>query len=126
MLRNILIVIGLLVALNPYLGFPESIDKIILTVLGLLIVFLLTLSRRGRIHREVKETVNDNQNIHHIERMEIEDTPRTHVERNIIEDTESIADNEGRDIIVEKKTSVVRRRKVKTNDEFASRAEGSD
>ena len=120
MLRNILIAIGLLVAINPYLGFPQSVDKFILTGLGLLMVFLLVLSRKGRMHREVKETITDNLGIHHIERTEIEDTPLMHVERSVIEDTESIPNTNGEDIVVEKKTSVVRRRKIKTRDEFVS------
>jgi len=30
MLRNILIVTGLLVAIDPFLGFPQSVDKFIL------------------------------------------------------------------------------------------------
>lgn len=120
MLRNILIAIGLLVAINPYLGFPQSVDKFILTGLGFLMVFLLVLSRKGRIHREVKETVSDSLGMHHMERTEIEDTPRMHVERSMIEDTESIPDTDGEDIVVEKKTSVVRRRKIKTRDEFVS------
>lgn len=123
MLRNILIAIGLLVAINPYLGFPQSVDKFILTGLGLSMVFLLVLSRKGRMHREVKEMVSENLGIHHVERTEIEDTPRMHVERSVIEDTQSIPDMNGEDVVVEKKTSVVRRRKIKTRDEFVSPAQ---
>lgn len=114
MLRNILIAIGLLVAVDPYLGFPASIDKFILTTLGLLMVFLLILSRRNRVHREVREeVVTSNPKVLHVERTEVEDSPRMHVERSIIEDTESIENKAGEDIVVEKKTSVVRRRRIK-------------
>lgn len=111
MLRNILIVVGLLVALDPYLGFPQSVDKFFLTGLGLFIVFLIALTRRGRMHHEVREVKEEGPTALHVERTEVEDSPRMHVERNTIEDTESLEDSEGGETVVEKKTTVVRRRK---------------
>jgi hypothetical protein len=49
MLRNILMMLGFLIALLPYLGFPYDVDKWIWTLSGLLIVFLVFFSERGRL-----------------------------------------------------------------------------
>jgi len=43
-----------------------------------------------------------------------------HVERNTIEDTESLEDSEGGETVVEKKTTVVRRRKRDNGDGLSS------
>jgi hypothetical protein len=123
MLRNILIVIGLLVALNPYLGFPTSLDRWILTGLGLSMVFLLSFSKRGRTHKEVRETVDEGPRVLHVERTEVEDSPRMHIERQTVEDTESLPGAPGEETVVEKKTTVVRRRKRKASDDFADSAQ---
>lgn len=112
MLRNILIITGLLVALDPYLGFPQSIDKFILTSLGLFIVLLILLTRKGKMHREYQEDVAENPKVLHVERTEIEDSPIMHIERSIIEDTESIARVDGDETIVAKKTVVRRKKRV--------------
>jgi len=53
MLRRILIILGALVALLPYLGLPRSWDNILFTFAGLAIVVLLVLSRRSVPSREV-------------------------------------------------------------------------
>lgn len=120
MLRNTLIVLGLLVALDPYLGFPASLDRFILTGLGLTIFFLLIFSRRPRTHKEVEETVEEGPRMLHVERTEVEDSPRMHIERETIEDTESVTAATGEETVVEKKTTVVRRKKRKPTDELAS------
>lgn len=125
MLRNILIVIGLLVALDPYLGFPQSVDKFILTGLGLFVVFLIALTRRGRMHHEVHEVKEEGPKALHVERTEVEDSPRMHIERNTVEDTESLEDSEGGETVVEKKTIIVRRRKRNTDDGFVSSRENA-
>ena len=113
MLRNILITIGLLVALLPYLGFPQSVDKFIFTGLGLTIVFLLVLSRRERGHHA---HASDAPKILHVERTEVEDSPRMHIERTTTLDTEEVERSDGEKIMTEKKTVVVRRRKRKSPD----------
>lgn len=114
MLRNILITIGVLVALLPYLGFPQSIDKFIFTTLGLSMVFLLTLSRRERVHRK-ESSEDDTPKILHVERTEVEDSPRMHIERTTTLDTEEVESGDGEKTMIEKKTTVVRRRKRKTD-----------
>lgn len=116
MLRNILIVVGLLVALDPYLGFPQAFDKFILTGLGLFIVFLIALTRRGRMHHEVHETKELSPKMLHVERTEVEDSPRMHIERSTVEDTKSQEDDEGGETVVEKKVTTVRRRKITNGD----------
>lgn len=48
MLRRILIVLGALVALLPYLGLPRSWDNFLFTVIGLAITLLLISGKRPR------------------------------------------------------------------------------
>jgi hypothetical protein len=115
MLRNILIVIGLLVALDPYLGFPQSVDKFILTGLGLSIVFLLTLARRGKFHHD-RPASDVAPKILHVERTEVEDSPKMHIERTTTLDTEEVESQDGEKVMTEKKTTVVRRRKQRSVD----------
>jgi hypothetical protein len=119
MLRNILIIIGLSVALDPYLGFPQSIDKFILTGLGLATVFLLTLSRRERQHKERAESTDVAPKILHVERTEVEDSPRMHIERTTTLDTREVEQSDGEQVMTEKKTTVVRRRKQKSEPDFS-------
>ena len=113
MLRNTLIILGLLVALDPYLGFPQAIDKFILTTLGLLIFFLLAFSRRTRQDREVdsNEEIDKTPKILRVERIEVVDTPKIHIENNIAVETASIMDNNGEETLIEKKTTVIHRRR---------------
>lgn len=120
MLRNILIIIGLLVALDPYLGFPASLDRFILTGLGLAICFLLVFSKRPRTHKEVEEVVEEGPRMLHVERTEVEDSPRMHIERRTVEDTESVTEAAGEETVVEKKTTVVRRKKRKISDALSA------
>lgn len=118
MLRNILIVIGLLVALLPYLGFPQSIDKFIFTGLGFAMVFLLTLARRDRAQQSHEGASPDSPKILHVERTEIEDSQRMHIERVTTLDTEEVESRDGEKTMTEKKVTVVRRRKRKNDTEF--------
>lgn len=109
MLRKILIVIGFAILIDPYLGFPAEIDKFILSGLGLLVILLLTVSKRGRIH-------HDQPKVLHVERTLVEDSPEVHIERNIVEDTEEIAGSFGDETTIEKKVSVTRRRKKRSDE----------
>ena len=117
MLRNILIVIGLLVAINPYLGFPQVLDKFILTGLGLFIVFLLALSRRSRITEDTRVNADEAPKVLHVERTEVEDSPQVHIERNITLDTERSHNRQGDEVFTEKQVTVVRRKKIKPSAE---------
>ncbi len=115
MLRNTLIVIGLLVALLPYLGFPQEFDKFILTFLGLLLVFLLSFSRKHKAHKTAEEAVEEPK-VLHVERTEVEDSASMHIERTTVEDTKREYDSTGGETVVEEKISVVRRRKRRVDD----------
>lgn len=50
MLRNLLMWIGFIVAILPYLGIPYDVTKWIWTILGLFIVFVLFFSQKGKLH----------------------------------------------------------------------------
>ena len=58
-LRKILIVLGFLVAVVPYLGFPLWFKNLLLTLVGLTIVFFLTLFQKIRTRRETAEEKNE-------------------------------------------------------------------
>ena len=114
MLRNIIITIGFLVATLPHLGFPDTIDTLVLTVLGLSLVFLTALSRRGKSPRkDVYTEDEESPKILHVERTEVEDTPQVHIERVTTVDKEMTHDASGEDTEIEKKTTIVKRRKRK-------------
>lgn len=59
MLRKILIGLGLLVTLLPYLGFPDVVDTVISTASGLMIISLLMFGRKMKAQHEVSETVTE-------------------------------------------------------------------
>jgi hypothetical protein len=56
MLRRILIILGALVALLPYLGLPRSWDNVLFTFAGLTIILLLVLGKRSSSSREAGRT----------------------------------------------------------------------
>jgi hypothetical protein len=122
MLRNILIAVGLLVALDPYLGFPQSIDKFILTGLGFFIVFLIALTRRTKSpqarvedERPLRSNHHDMPKVLHVERTTVAESPRMHVERKTI--ANMLSESDGSETVVEKKTTTLRRRKKVLHDE---------
>lgn len=129
MRRKILIFLGLLVALLPYLGFPYDYNKWVWTAAGFLIVFLVLLPRTPKIKR-FEERLDEMSKFSrgddegrevprslHVERSETEDTGGVHIERQTIVDrkhTEGPPSGMGgpvSDTLVERKISVVRRRK---------------
>ncbi len=61
MLRRILICLGALVAILPYLGLPRSWDNALFTLCGLLVVILLVVGKRPRAQENfappIKESV---------------------------------------------------------------------
>ena len=139
MLRNIIITIGFLVALDPYLGFPDYIDTFILTGLGMSLIFVVVLSRRVKVskhdaptniddYREDSESpeLQESPKILHVERTEVEDTPQVHIERITTVDKEITQDSFGEDTEVEKKTTVVRKRKQKMTTKSADLEELSE
>ena len=121
MVRNIVMLLGLLVAFLPYLGFPYEVDKWIWTFAGFAIVAILFFSKRSRIRREVNqhteesvERENGRPRALHVERTEVEDRPRMHLERKTVVDTERRHEEDNTDTLVEKKMTVVRRRRQKS------------
>lgn len=111
MLRKILIGLGVVVTLLPYLGFPSSVDTVIYTTAGLLIIFLLTIGRRVRPHHEVSENVTEAPHRLHVERTEVDDAPLMHIEKQTIVDTEEIEESPDVETTIEKKTTVTRKRR---------------
>ena len=47
--RKILIVLGIIVALSPYLGFPSWVDTVVNTFAGLAIVFFLLMKKSAKL-----------------------------------------------------------------------------
>ena len=127
MVRNVVMLLGLLVAFLPYLGFPYEVDKWIWTFAGFAIVTILFFSKRSRIRREVRQHTEESAEreggrprAQHVERTEVEDRPSMHLERKTIVDTERRHEDDNTDTLVEKKMTVVRRRRQKSE---ASREE---
>ena len=110
MLRRILIGLGLLVTLLPYLGFPTAMDTVISTTTGLLIVFLLAFGRKVKARHEVRENVTESPHHVHVERLEVDDASRVHIEKETIVDTEEIDESPNTETTIEKKTTVTRKR----------------
>ncbi|OGZ07065.1 MAG: hypothetical protein A2942_03355 [Candidatus Lloydbacteria bacterium RIFCSPLOWO2_01_FULL_50_20] len=122
-LRKILIVLGFLVAVVPYLGFPLWFKNLLLTLVGLTIVFFLTLFQKIRTRRETAEEKNEalvqraeEPKTLHVERNEVEDYPEMRVEKEITFDrlsagtleTKHIEESPDTDTTVEEKVNVVR------------------
>lgn len=112
--------LGLLVAFLPYLGFPYEVDKWIWTFAGFAIVAILFFSKRSRVRREVHQLSEESEakeggkpRALHVERTEVEDRPRMHLERKTVVDTERRHEDDNTDTLVEKKMTVIRRRRQK-------------
>lgn len=122
MRRTILIVLGLLVALLPYLGLPYVIFTPISTFAGLVIVSLLLLPRKGKARRfregdeyeEYGAALRDEPRALHVERKEVEDRPEVHIERETVIDTKRTHESPDTDVLVEKQVTTMRRRKQKS------------
>ncbi len=115
MVRSILMILGLLVAFLPYLGFPYEFDRWVWTFAGTAIVVILFFTQRSRVRREVTEQVETSPRSLHVERMEVEDRPRMHLERKTVVDSERRHEEPNTDTLVEKKVTVIRRRRQKTD-----------
>lgn len=113
MLRKILIALGILVALVPYLGFPSAYDTVLLTGLGLSIVGLIVLGKRPRVRRDVRDETTELPRGLHVEHHEVEERPQMHVERDVVTDVERIDEDTEGETVVERQVSVVRRRRKK-------------
>lgn len=127
MRRNMLIFLGLLVALLPYLGFPYEYNKWVWTTAGFFIVFLVLLPRTSKMRRleerldEMSKSLRGNEKENdmprslHVERREAEDRAGMRIERQTILDTQHTSASPTSDMLVEQKVSVVRRRKKVNN-----------
>lgn len=127
MRRNILIILGLLTALLPYIGFPYDINKWIWTITGFTTVILLIVPiRRSRVHYREIEQETDAESAPrslHVERREVNDRGGVHIERETITDTAQTIDSSNTDIVVEKQVTVTRRRKQKLSERIPSSLE---
>lgn len=120
MVRNVVMLLGLLVAFLSYLGFPYDVDKWIWTFAGFAIVAILFFSKRSRVKLDINqhteesvETEGGRPSTLYVERTEVEDRPRMHLERKTIVDTERRHEDDNTDTLVEKKMTVIRRRRQK-------------
>ena len=129
MLRKILVLLGFIVAILPYLGFPYSIAHWIWTGSGVAIILLLTISKKGKsYHDGVREEseerpMKEKPRSLHVERTEVEDYPRMHVERTTTRDTERVEETPNTETEIEKTVTVIRRKKSK-NRQYLPREEG--
>lgn len=110
-------------ALLPYLGFPYDYNKWVWTTAGFLIVFLVLLPRTPKIRRiedrfdqmsklsRGDEEESETPRSLHVERRETEDKAGVRIERETIVDTKRTEESPTSDTLVERKVSVVRRRK---------------
>jgi hypothetical protein len=123
MLRKMLIALGLVVAVLPYLGFPEKWDAGISTIAGVIIVLLVLISRRRTHGRFADESSTQSMTDFsagtlspralHVEHSEVEDRPSMHIERDTVVDTERKEESPDIETTIEKKVTVVRRRRKK-------------
>jgi hypothetical protein len=124
MRRNILIFLGFLTALLPYLGFPYDINKWIWTVSGFTIVFFLVVPLRRKKMLSQEYAVDANAGMEprslHVERREVGDRAGVHIERETVTDVERRIDTAQSDVIVEKQVTVTRRRKQKMTERIPS------
>ena len=118
MLRNVLMLLGFVVAILPYVGLPYDFTKWVWTILGLVIVFLLFFSQRGKLHYIPYSLEDDAFTAEtprelEVQRHEKEDRPEVHIEKEITTDT--VIDSEGeREVQVEEtKVTTIRTRKKK-------------
>lgn len=123
MLRKILIVLGLLVAAIPYLGFPQAWDTVLFTAIGFSIMLLVFMSRRSSRRREGEElSVQDERETAseeeapralHVEHTEVEERPNVHIERETMVDTACVAESPDTETTIEQQVTVTRRRRKK-------------
>lgn len=127
MRRYILIVLGLITALLPYIGFPYDINKWIWTITGFTtVIFLIVPMRRSKMHYRGVEQETDVESTPrslHVERREVNDRGGVHIEREIVTDTAETIDSSNTDITVEKQVTVTRRRKQKLSERIPSSLE---
>ncbi len=125
MLRNILMLLGFLVVLLPYIGLPYEYDKWLDTFAGFAIIVIVYFSKRSRVRREVTQEFEETPRALHVERTEVEDRPRMHLERKTVVDTERRHEAPNTDTLIEKKVTVVRRRRQKAADATENQTENT-
>ncbi len=126
MLRNLLMILGLLVSFLPYLGFPYEWNRFVWTTAGLLIFFMVFFSRRGAAVssslKDVFHMQNDTRSLH-VERYTEKDRPLVYIEREVTVDTipEHVTDEL---VMTTEKSVVVKRKSRKQQVEHTSMKEG--
>jgi hypothetical protein len=130
MLRNILMLLGFITAVLPYVGLPYDFTKWVWTIIGLVIVFLLFFSQKGRLHyipyslEENGDQQADEARELSVLRHETEDRPEVHIEKEITTDT--VIDGQGeREVKVEEtKITTIRKRKKRVVEVPSEEIEG--
>ena len=119
MLRNLLMLLGLLVAFLPYLGFPYEWNRFVWTTAGLLVFFMVFFSRRGvSVSSSIKEVFhmqNDTRSLH-VERREVEDRPEVHIEREMTIDTTPENGIDELEMTTEKSVTIKRKHRKQASD----------
>ncbi len=130
MLRNILMLLGFIVAVLPYVGLPYDFTKWVWTILGLVIVFLLFLSQKWKLHY-IPYALEENEDNEQEEVRELSvlrhekiDRPEVHIEKEIVTDT--IVDSHGaHEVSVEEtKVTTVRQKRKKITEMLSEKIEG--
>ncbi len=117
MLRNVLMSLGFIVAILPYVGLPYDVTKWIWSAIGLVIVFLLFFSRKGRLHYipyELDEEERATSTELRVTRHDEVDRPVVHIERETL--LEALAGpDEPADVVTIEETKItsIKKRKRK-------------
>ena len=119
MLRNILMFLGFITAVLPYVGLPYDFTKWVWTIVGLLIVFLLFLSQKGKLHyipyslEESDDSGTEAGRELLVLRHEKEDRPEVHIEKETTTDTIIDGESEREVKVEETKITTIRKRRKK-------------
>ena len=115
--------LGFIVAILPYIGLPYDFTKWVWTIIGLVVVFLLFFSQKGKLHY-IPYSLEDDAVAHEkpreleVRRHEKENRPEVHIEKETTTDT-IIDDESEREIKVEEtKITTIRKRKRKSHEPF--------
>lgn len=111
MLRKILIGLGALITLLPYLGFPTAVDTVISTASGLMIISLLMLGRKMKAQHDASETMTETPRPIHAHFRSSDIPQQLHIEKQLISDIEDLEKTPSVGVTLEKITTFTRKRR---------------
>lgn len=125
MLRKILIGLGAVVTLLPYLGFPATVDTVISTAVGLMIISLLMFGRKIKAQHDASETMTETPRPIHAHFRSSDIPQQLHIEKQITVDIEELEKSPVIESTLEKITTFTRkrRRQSDTNTTLPGRGE---